>query len=140
MKPAYRRRARKLAVQSLYQWAMSQTPVEEIETQFMEREDLAEVDVEYYHDLIHGVKDQLEKLDALFTPSLDRSISELTLVELCVLRLAVYELVNRLDVPYRVVINEALELTKIFGTVEGFKYVNGVLDQVAKGIRSSEMK
>ena len=138
MKPAFRRRARKLAVQALYQWEMLKVPMTEIEAQFLAREDLDEVDVDYFRELILGVESQVNTLDENFHLYLDRPIKDLTLVELCVLRLAIFELMNRPDVPFRVIINEALELTKIFGSVEGFKYVNGVLDQAAKKLRASE--
>lgn len=138
MKPAFRRRARKLAVQALYQWEMAKASAAEIETQFLEREDLSRVDVNYFRELVAGVISQFNELDKLFQPYLDRAINELTIIERCVLRLATFELAHRLDVPFRVVINEALELTKIFGTIDGFKYVNGVLDQAAKILRPLE--
>lgn len=139
MKPKARRKSRVFAMQALYQWLMSGNNPVEVESQILEEADLSKFDVDYFRQLFMGVVKNVDALDEAMTPYLDRSVAELTPIELSILRLAVYELTYSLDVPYRVVINEALELTKQFGAADGFKYVNGVLDKVAKAIRSSEM-
>lgn len=141
MKPSARRNAREYAVQAMYQWQLSAAPVAEIELEFLVHHIKEKTDVTYFKELIHAVPELHEELDHEMEPFLvARRIDELDPVELAILRLSIYELLKRLDIPYRVVINEALELTKKFGSVEGFKFVNGVLDQVAKKLRSVEIK
>ncbi len=135
-----RKKARKIAMQALYQWHMNDTPLHELETQFRLESDMNKVDAEYFVEIIHGVPKELNTLDARIEPKLSRSINSLTPVEMAILRLAVYELIHRLDVPYKVVINEAVELAKIFGATDGHKFVNGVLDQIALQERSAEVK
>lgn len=138
--PKARRLARRLIVQALYQLQFNHSSSQELELQFLEDNAMDKVDVLYFQDLLHGVVKQKEQIDAIIKPCLDRPLDDLTPIELSVLRVAVYELKNRLDIPYKVVINEALELTKTFGVQEGYKYVNGVLDKLAKELRSVEMK
>lgn len=135
-----RKKARKIAMQALYQWHMNDTPLHELETQFRLESDMSKVDAEYFVEIIHGVPKELNALDARIEPKLSRPISSLTPVELAILRLAVYELIHRLDVPYKAVINEAVELAKIFGATDGHKFVNGVLDKIALQERSAEVK
>ncbi|HCU05141.1 MAG: N utilization substance protein B [Gammaproteobacteria bacterium GWE2_42_36] len=139
MKPAARRKARKLAVQALYQWLIAQSPMNEIETQFLSNENLQETDVEYFSDLIRGVETHVDQLDQHFTPFLDRAIKTLDPVELCILRLSTYEFAYRPEIPFRIILNEALELAKIFGSTDGFKFVNGVLNKVARQLRPHEL-
>lgn len=136
--PAPRRLARRLALQAMYQWQLSGAHPGEIEAQFMLLENLEKVEVSYFLELLRNIPKQVEALDGHMRPLLDRPISDLSPVELSVLRIGLYEIVNRLDVPYRVVIDEALRLAKTFGTVEGFKYVNAILDKVAKKLRKIE--
>jgi len=140
MNPTARRNARQYALQAMYQWQISATPLKELEFDFLVNHIKQKTDLDYFKELIHGVPTHREELDNLMTPFLSRPISELDPVELAIIRLGIYELTKRLDVPYRVAINEALELTKKFGSVEGFKFVNGVLDQVARTIRTDEIK
>lgn len=140
MKPSNRRRARKIALQAIYQWQLNAEPTSNIEAQFLAEANANKIDLEYFSDLLRGVIKNSAAIDEQITPFLDRKITELNPVELAVLRLASYELMFHLEVPYKVVINEALELAKTFGSVEGHKYVNGVLDKVARTIRSTEMK
>ncbi len=97
------------------------------------------VDLDYFKLLLHGIPEHQVALDALMKPYLGRLLEEIDPVELAVLRLGTFELVHRIDVPYRVVINEALELTKKFGSIDGFQFVNGVLDRVARKTRTTEM-
>lgn len=133
--PAPRRLARRLALQAIYQWQLTNTSPDEIEKQFLTHESLDKVDVPYFLELLRNVPKQVETLDAHMRPILDRPISDLNPIELAVLRIGLYEITHRPDVPYRVVIDEGLRLTKTFGTVEGFKYVNAILDKLAKILR-----
>ncbi len=136
--PNPRRLARRLALQALYQWQLTDTPPLEIEAQFIENTVLDKTDTPYFIELLRNVSKHVEELDAHIKPVLDRPIGDLNHIELAVLRIGLYEIVYRLDVPYRVVIDEALRLAKTFGTVEGFKYVNAVLDRVARKLRQVE--
>jgi transcription antitermination protein NusB len=132
--------ARRHAVQAIYQWQMVGHDVGEIVDQFLEEQDLNEFDVGYFQDLLRGVPQHLDEVDELLKPALDRVIDSVDPVERAVLRLGAYELGFKPEVPYRVVINEAVELTKVFGAEMGHKYVNGVLDRVAKTARAEEIK
>ena len=123
----------------MYQWQMTQTPPKEIEEHFIATQIKKTIDMDFFKELIHGVPNNQTEIDVIMTPFLKRPLDELDPIELAVLRLAIFELTQRLDIPYRVVINEALELTKKFGSIEGYKFVNGVLDQVAKKIRIHEV-
>ena len=140
MKPSARRHARQYAVQAMYNWQLSAAPIREIEVEFLVHHIKEKTDIEYFKELIHAIPDLHEELDNHIAPFSKRPIIELDPVELAILRLATYELAHRLDIPYRVVINEALELAKKFGSIEGYKFVNGVLDQVARTIRREEKK
>jgi transcription antitermination protein NusB len=138
--PIARHNARRYALQAMYQWQISGTPIQDIENEFLSYHIDKPLDLEYFKDLIHGVIKHQPELDLEIQPYLNRSMKEIDPVELGVLRLAVYELLKKPDVPYRVIINEALELTKKFGSIEGHKFVNGVLDKIAKKIRAVEIK
>jgi N utilization substance protein B len=140
MNPMARRNARHYALQAMYQWQVNGTPAQQIETQFIANQITKKIDLDFFKELIHSIPLDQPELDAQIIPFLRRPIQELDPIELAILRLATYELVNRLEIPYRVVINEALELTKKFGSVEGFKFVNGVLDQVARRTRTAEVE
>jgi transcription antitermination protein NusB len=135
-----RSQARRHAVQAIYQWQMAGQNVNEIANQFLEEQELAAFEVPYFQDLLHGVPAHLHELDELLKPALDRAIESVDPVERAVLRLGVYELRYKPEIPYRVVINEAVELAKIFGAEQGHKYVNGVLDRVAKQTRAVEIQ
>lgn len=130
-----RHKARRLLVQALYQWQVSGGQAGEIAERFLIVANPKKVDCVYFKEILLALANEVEALDAEIKPFLDREISSLDQVELAVLRLAVYELARRPDLPYRVVIDEALKLTKIFGSVDGYKYVNGVLDKIAKKLR-----
>ncbi len=138
--PSARRKARHYGMQALYQWQMTKYAINDIELQFLADYDFTNVDVEYFHDIIHHVPANLEELEAAFTPYLDRAITELDPIELSLLRLGSYELVKRIDIPYKVVINEAVSLAKKFGATDGHKYINGVLDKLAAQVRTIEIK
>lgn len=137
--PAARRKARHYGLQALYQWQMTKYPVSEIELQFLTDYDFTRVDVEYFHDIIHHVPANLEELQTAFIPHLDRELDELDPIELSLLRLGSYELVKRIDIPYKVVINECVSLAKKFGATDGHKYINGVLDKLAQEVRAVEV-
>jgi N utilization substance protein B len=135
-----RSQARRHAVQAIYQWQVAGQDVGEIANQFLEEQDLAGFEVPYFQDLLQGVPNHLGELDDLLKPALDRAIESVDPVERAVLRIGAFELRFKPEVPYRVVINEAVELAKVFGAEQGHKYVNGVLDQVAKKVRSVEIQ
>lgn len=140
LNPIARHNARRYALQAMYQWQLAGTPVTEIEQEFLKYHIDKQLDLEYFKELIHGITQHQKELDHEMQPFLDRTLQEVDAVELAVLRLAVYELLKRPDVPYRVVINEALVLTKKFGSVEGHKFVNGILDRVARKTRATEIQ
>lgn len=138
-KTAARRKARRFATQALYQWQMTGDSLSGIETQFRTDNDMRKTDVAYFHEILHGVPECMNELDTAFSPFLDRDLNDLDQVERAILRLSTYELLKRIDVPYRVVINEGIELAKMFGATESHKYVNGILDKVAQRARYQEM-
>lgn len=133
-----RHNARKLAVQALYQWSITGHDIKEIESQFLLNNANKRIEYTYLIEIIHKVPENIELLDNCFIPYLKRDIADIDGVELAILRLASYELKFRLDIPFQVIINEALELTKKFGSVEGFKFINGVLDKTATQLRTQE--
>ncbi|OLU25212.1 transcription antitermination factor NusB [Pseudomonas sp. PA27(2017)] len=135
-----RRQARTLAMQALYSWHIAGQALNEIEAQFRVDNDFSAVDGAYFHEILHGVPRQKSEIDGLFEPLLDRPLDEIDPVELSILRLSTYELRNRIDVPYRVVINEGIELAKVFGATDGHKFVNGVLDKLAPTLRADEVR
>lgn len=135
-----RTKARRNVVQALYQWQLSDSDLAEIQEQFLSEYDMKKVDVEYFKELFRQIPLHLHELDDHLLPFLDRPIDEVDPVERAVLRLAAYELKFCLDVPYRVVINESIELAKRFGAEHGHKYVNGVVDQIAQQLRAGEIK
>lgn len=136
MNPKARKKARRFALQALYQWHMAGNDLSEIEIEFHRDNELKETDVEYFSELLHQIPASIDEIDKTFTTYLDRPLEELNPVELIILRIGTYELTQRQDVPYKVAINEALELAKSFGAEEGFKFVNGVLDKVAQQVRA----
>lgn len=133
-----RHRARELALQGIYQWRVSGTDAAEIENHLHGEKNLGRYDKTMYTKLLRGVLSQPEDLQLLLTPYLDRALDELSTVEFSVLLLAAFELSQQPDVPYKVVINEAVELAKTFGGTDGHKYVNGVLDKLAPKVRAVE--
>ncbi len=133
-----RHRARRKVLQALYQSLLSGSEVSAIERYFAEQQPEKKVDAAYFERLLRGILCDPSALDALFTPYLDRPLEQLDPIERSVLRMATYEFSACIDIPYRVVINEALELTKVFGAEDGYKYVNGVLDKLAKQLRPME--
>lgn len=135
-----RHKARRLATQALYTWQMSGLDVSDIDEQYRLEHDMSKLDQAYFEELLHRVPEHLQQLDAQLEPLLDRPITEVDPVERAILRLGVYEMLFRPDVPFRVVINEGVELAKVFGAEEGHKYVNSILDGVARKVREVEVK
>ena len=135
-----RHKARRAATQALYTWQMTGQDVADIDEAFCLEHDMSKLDVELFHELLHQVPLHLRELDDHISPLLDRDLQQVDPVERAILRLGTYELAYRLDVPYRVVINEAVELAKTFGAEHGHKYVNSILDGVAKKLRKVEVK
>ena len=135
-----KRRARKLALQSLYQWLMSGADLSEIEAQFCAANNMDKVDVVYYRKLLHGVPSHLSALEAALTPLLDRPIDSLNPIELSILRLCAFELFHCIEIPYRVILDESVSLAKAFGSQDGHRYVNGVLHNLAQTVRTIEIK
>ena len=136
--PAARSRSRRRALQAVYAWQMGGQSMEQVIVQFRHEQDMEVADLEYFEDLLRGVAGHVESLDAGLTPYLDREVQRVDAVELAVMRVAAYELKCRLDVPYRVILNEAIEVTKRFGAEHGHTYVNGVLDKLARDWRLAE--
>ncbi len=135
-----RTRARRLAMQGLYEWHVSNNAPQDVLLHLHEEQEMKNVDREYLSELVLTIPTHIEELDALLSPFLSRPLAEIDPVELAIMRLAAYEFVYRPDIPYRVVINEAVELTKKFGAEQGHKFVNGVLDKLAMQIRAIEIK
>ncbi|PJG83979.1 transcription antitermination factor NusB [Caviibacterium pharyngocola] len=133
-KASPRRRARECAVQALYSWYVSQNPAETVELNFVTEQEMKGVDLPYFRKLFRQTIENIDTVDRTLAPHLDRNLDELDPIEKAILRLAVYELQFETDVPYKVVINEAIEVTKVFGADESHKYVNGVLDKVAPAL------
>lgn len=131
--------SRSFALQAVYQWQMNHSAVNEIEAQFAVDHDMSVCDKTYFRELIYGVASKAKTLDGHFEPFLDRPLSELDAIELATLRIGTFELVERLDVPYKVAINEGVELAKSFGATESHKYVNGILDKLAQRVRREEI-
>lgn len=135
-----RRRSRELALQGLYEWLVSGSETAAIEAHLgLDNPGFAKADLEHFRALLHGVVQSAEALHQHIAPHLDRPVTELSPVEHAALLLATYEFVCHPEIPYRVVINEAVELAKTFGGTDGFKYVNGVLDRVAARVRELEI-
>jgi len=137
---AARSRARRRALQALYAWQMSGSSMTSVIEQFRHEQDMEVADLEYFEDLLRGVEKHVEVIDEALKPYIDRDVAQIDPIERAALRLAVYELKFRPDVPYRVIINEAIEVTKRFGADHGHSYVNGVLDKLAAQVRVAEKR
>jgi len=137
---AQRRKARHFAMQALYQWQMAGTPPSDIEAEFRVDNDMTHVDLEYFHEIVHHAPKRVAELDAHIAPTLDdKTLSELDPITLSLLRMASYEFLARLDVPYKVVINEAVSLAKKFGPTDAYKFINATLDRMAASLRQAEV-
>lgn len=137
---ATRHLAREFALQGLYQWLLSGNSIPRIEEHLEQDEQFSKVDREFFIGLLRGSSDNADALRAELSPFIHRQIHELSPVEHAVLLLAAFELKNHIEIPYRVVINEAIELTKSYGGTDGHRFVNGVLDKLAASLRSVEVE
>lgn len=135
MKPAARRKARGLAVQAIYSWQLSHNLITDIEQQMLLDNDVSKVDVQYFQELIRGVVAHCKDIDEALTPYTERPFAEVDQIEKAILRLTAFELKYRVDVPYKVAINEGIELAKKFGADDSHRFVNGVLDKALKDLR-----
>ncbi len=133
-----RSRSRSLAIQALYQWQLAGQDVAAIINHFMLEQDGKKFDGDYFSELVRGVPARIDVLDAALAPCVDRALESVDPVERAILRVGAYELIEHPEIPYRVVINEAVELAKIFGAEQGHRYVNGVLDKAARALRPQE--
>ena len=133
-----RHRAREFALQGIYEWLLNQEDAGAIEAHIREAHGFDKADAEHFDSLLHGALKDVLQLRADLAPLIDRSIDLLSPVEHAALLIGAYELKNHIEIPYKVVINEAVELTKSFGGIDGHKYVNGVLDKLAAKVRSTE--
>lgn len=130
-----RRRARRAALQAIYQWQMTAEELETIAAQFREEKSWQRIDEELFSAHLYGVPGNVASLDAHLQPILDRPIAQLDAVERAILRMGAYELTHRADIPWRVVINECVELAREFGAEQSHRYINGILDKLARRTR-----
>jgi N utilization substance protein B len=136
---SHRKRARDLLVQALYQWQLSQSPADQIEAE-VRADNGRKVDWDYFHHALSTIIEIPQEIDVLFLPHIvDRDVTQLDPIEIGILRLGSFELARRIDVPYKVVINECVELAKKYGAAESHKFVNGVLDKAAQQLRALEI-
>jgi transcription antitermination protein NusB len=133
-----RKRSRKLVLQALYQWQLGQANISQIEAEFRTDNDFRKIDEAYFEQVFRSIPKSVNELDQQFEVLLDRAIEDVDPIELAILRVGTFELMNRIDVPLRVVINEAIELAKEFGGTDGHKYVNSILDKLGNKLRSAE--
>lgn len=134
-----RHRARELAIQGIYQWRLTGGEAAQIEKQIREEKGLGRYDADFFGQLLRGTLTQHAELESVVAPHLDRGLTELSPIEFSVLLLGAFELVHHPEIPYRVVINEAVELAKTFGGTDGHKFVNGVMDKLAAQARAGEV-
>lgn len=134
-----RQKARRMLLQALYQWEMARAPVNEIAAEFLVYYQ-GKIDRAFFREVFPEVVKHVPELDEKMVQWLDREVSALDPIELSLLRLGLYELAHRIDIPYRVVINEAVELAKVFGATDSHKYINGVLDRASRELRALEQR
>ena len=140
MSKGSRHKARVAAVQALYQWQLTEQPPQDIEDHFILDHEMSEIDIRYFDQLVRGVPLHLHELDDHLMPYLDREVEEVDPVERAILRVGAYEFEFHPEIPYKVVLNEAVELAKTFGAEHGHKFVNAVLDKVAAKLRAEEIR
>jgi len=139
-KTEMRRSARKFAVQAVYSWQMAGQPIHEIEAMFRVDNDMSQTDVPLFGEILRGVATNSAELDKAYEPFLDRGLDDLDPIERAVLRIGSFELIHRIEVPYRVAINESVDLAKVFGATDSYKYVNGILDKLSQRVRMVEIR
>ena len=137
---AQRKKARKLILQALYQWQISGSSTTQVEAEFRADNDFDKIDAEYFKSLFREIPKLVTEIDRDIEPFLDRPISDVDPIEMNILRIGIFEFKYRIDVPYRVVINEAIELAKLFGGTDGHKYINGILDKLSLRLRAPETR
>jgi N utilization substance protein B len=125
-------------MQALYQWQMTGQDIQDVVDQFLTTQDVSRADIEYFQELLTKIPKEVDQLDAALSPFMERSMDQVDPVERAILRVSAYELIRRPDIPYRVVINEAIELTKKFGADQAHRFVNGVLDKAVQDLRKLE--
>ncbi len=135
---AAKRKARRFAMQGVYEWLLTNNPAHEIEARTRAENHMNKTDIVYYHELLSKIIAQHESLDEILDPAIDRELEALNIVERAILLLGVYEMRDRIEIPYAVVIDEGVELAKHFGATDSHKYVNGVLDKLARELRPDE--
>ena len=135
-----RTNARKAVVQAIYQWQMTSHSLNIIELQFQEEDRLKDAQKSYFKELLYGIPEHLESIDKTLADYVDRPVDIIDPVERAILRIGTYELLYRLDMPYRVVLNESINLAKCFGADGSHRYVNGILDKIAQQKRSTEIQ
>ena len=133
-----RHKARRLALQALYQWLIADTEVDDLLDQFVRLRNVRGADWKYAEELVRGVMGHYDELDARITPHLDRPLTQLDPVEHAVLLLGSFELIHQTDVPYRAAINEGVNLAKAFGATDSYKYINGILDRLARELQDTQ--
>ncbi len=133
-----RKKARQLLMQAIYQHQINDMDWYAIQMQFHQMNDMSKCDTSYFDAAMQNIGKHLSDIDTTFEPYLDRKLSELNPIEYAIIRLGTYELLYCLEIPYRVVLNEAIALTKEYGSEDGHKYVNGILNKVARKIRTAE--
>jgi len=138
VKPSARRKAREFATQAIYSWQISGNNINDIEAHFLTENAKRRFDIEYFQTLFRGVTASVAELDLAIEPHVDRPLDEIDQVEKAILRMAMFELSHNQEVPYKVVINEAIELGKAFGADDSHKFINGVLDKAVKLIRPQD--
>ncbi len=138
--PKARRKTRGFLLQAIYEWQVNKTPINELEARYRAQPEMEGSDFDYFHAVLHGVLDNAVDIDQLYEPYLDRHLDNLYMIEKAILRMGAYELKERLDVPYQVVLNEGIELAKVYGAEESHKYVNGILDRLSQRIRRTEFE
>jgi len=138
VKPSPRRKARELAFQAIFSWQLSQNSANDIEVNFIADNSKRRFDIEYFQQLLRGVTSNVAELDLAISPYVDRPLDDIDHVEKAILRVAIFELKECQEVPYRVVINEAIELAKSFAADDSHKFINGVLDKAVKLIRPQD--
>ena len=140
MQPNARRKARECIIQILYSWQLSKNNINDIQSNFLEDNNMNGIDIIYLHELVTGVVKNYHNIDQLIKPYLSRSLEEVGQIEKAILRLSFYELLKRSDVPYKVSINESIELAKSFGAKKSHKFINGVLDKAALEFRKNRIQ
>ena len=139
MAKSSRHLARRCAVQALYQWQMTAQPADEIESSFIKNDKLFDVHLGYFQRVIKSVPKNIDQIDQLIVPHLDREIDKVDFIEQAIMRIAVYEMLFEPDIHASVIIDEAVDIAKIYASEHGYKFVNGVLDKVAREVRADQI-